>query len=263
MKIASILLGLFVLLSLAGPALAPNSAAAQFRDAAGEPPSARFPLGTDDLGRDNWSRLLHAGRWSLLVSVLATSLSLSAGTVLGLSAARGERAEQVLLWLADLTLSLPWLYLLFAVRGLLPLSLAPEAALLAVIGLVGLIGWASPARLVWAAARRALDSDYVRAARAFGGSDLHVWRFHVLPALRPVLAAQIFILLPRYALAESALSFLGLGLGEPTPTWGALLAATRQSMTTGLSWWNLAPALPLMVLTVSCAQAAERKPITG
>jgi peptide/nickel transport system permease protein len=70
----------------------------------------------------------------------------------------------------------------------------------------------------------------------------------------------VFVLIPRYVLAESALSFFGLGLGEPTPTWGSLLASTRQSMASGLRWWDLAPVLPIVVVTLACAHIFEKEP---
>lgn len=261
MKLAMLLLVALAGLSAAAPWLAPHHPAQQFRDHAAEAPSGRFRLGTDEFGRDNWSRLLYAGRWSILVALLATALSLAAGLFAGLLAAgAGGWAEAAILWLGDLTLSLPWLYVLFAVRGLMPLSVEPELALTAIIAIVGLIGWASPARLVRAAAKASFGSDYVKASRSFGASRLHIWSRHVLPSLGAVLAPQVFVLVPRYVLAESALSFLGLGLGEPTPTWGALLASTRHSLATGLHWWDLAPVVPLVALTLACAQLVEKEP---
>jgi peptide/nickel transport system permease protein len=141
---------------------------------------------------------------------------------------------------------------------LLPLSLAPETALVAVVTLVGCAGWASPARLVRAASQAILQADYVKASRAFGASPFHILSRHVLPSLTPVLTAQLFTRLPQYVLAESALSLLGLGLSEPTPTWGTMLAATRQSLATGLHWWMLAPAMPLILLTLSSSALAEQ-----
>lgn len=262
--VALLSLSLLLAVSCAAPWLAPHDPARQYRDLANAPPGGAFLLGTDEFGRDFYSRLLYSGRWSLLAGLLATALSLGFGTVLGLTAAGGPpTAESIILWLADLFMSLPWLYLLFAVRGLMPLSLPPETALLAVIALLGIAGWAMPARLIRAAAKGVLAMDYVRASRAFGASRFHVLARHVLPALGPVIAPQVFTLLPRYVLAESALSFLGLGLGEPTATWGSLLASARQSIATGgLHWWHLAPALPIAALTLAssiCAGSGEAR----
>ncbi|MCL4797269.1 MAG: ABC transporter permease [Bryobacteraceae bacterium] len=243
---------LLVLMSAAAPWLSPHDPSTQYRDFPHAGPGLKFPLGTDEYGRDHLSRLLHAGRWSLLAGALATLLSLSAGTLLGLAAAGGGKAvETVILWFADLSLSLPWLYLLFAVRGLLPLSMAPETAFLAILSLVGLLGWAVPARLVRAAALGVLTQDYVLAARGFGASRAYILLRHVLPALGPVLLPQVFVLMPQYVLAESTLSFLGLGLGEPTPTWGTMLASMRENLPSGVAPEMLAPAVLIIVLTLS------------
>jgi peptide/nickel transport system permease protein len=258
-RLAAGALALLLAASAAAPWIAPYDPSRQFRDGANAAPGSRFWLGSDDYGRDVFSRLLHAGRWSMLASGLALTLSLGLGTVLGLAASYAPPlVESTILWCADATQSLPWLYLLFALRGLLPLSLAPEVALLAVIALVGCAGWATPARLVRAAAQSVLTMDYVRASRAFGASRAFVLRHHVAPALGPVLTAQVFVLLPQYVLAESALSLLGLGIGEPAPTWGSLLGAARQQMASGLHWWTLAPIVPIMLLTLASTVLAER-----
>lgn len=258
------LAALLILLAgtLAAPWLAPHDPIHQYRAFANTPPGRQFWLGSDEYGRDIWSRLLHAGRWSMLSGALAVGLSLGGGTLMGLAASLAPRFfEAAILWLADLTLSLPWLYLLFALRAMLPLSLPPETALLVVIALVGCAGWATPARLVRAKAQSVLTMDYVRASRAFGASRAHILLRHVLPALGPVLSAQLFVLLPQYVLAESALSLLGLGMTEPTPTWGTMLGAARQSLATGLQWWTLTPVLPLMGLMLASSVLAEAKEI--
>ncbi len=237
-------------LALFGPACAPHPPAQQFRNHAAAEPSWHFLLGTDDLGRDRFSRLLHASRWSLLAGASATVVTLSLGLVLGLSSAAGPiwwRAT--LTWAGDLTLALPWLYLLIAFRSLLPLSMPAGLAFFFIIVLVGLLGWAAPARLFEAAAQESLASDYVRASRAMGAGTFFVLTRHVIPNLGSVLSPQFCLLLPQYVLAESTLSFLGLGLGEPTPTWGTMLAQVRETLTLGLRWWDMTPLVPLIALS--------------
>ncbi|MDX1979609.1 MAG: ABC transporter permease [Bryobacteraceae bacterium] len=239
-------------------AIAPYQPHEQFRELANSPPSGSHLLGTDENGRDVLSRLLHGARWSIGAGAAGALLSLGAGLAAGLAAAMaGRRVERMLLWLADLFLTLPWLYLLFGVRSMLPLDLRPEISFLAVVALIGLLGWAAPARLVRSAALEILQSGYVLAARGFGATRLHIARRHVLPALGAVLAPQFFILLSRYVLAEASLSFLGLGLGEPIPSWGAMLGSLRQSMAGAMSWWLLAPALMLALFLAASNVAFE------
>ncbi|MDX2267399.1 MAG: ABC transporter permease [Bryobacter sp.] len=245
-------LALWTALALLGPRLAPHPPEKQFRTQAAAAPSAQFLLGTDELGRDRFSRLLHASQWSLFAGASATVLTLFLGLALGLSSAAGPSWWRAALhWAADLSLSLPWLYLLIAFRSFLPLSLAPGVAFVLIITLVGLLGWAAPAKFLEAAAQESLASDYVRASRAMGASTFFVLRRHVMPHLGTVLVPQFCLLLPQYVLAESALSFLGLGLGEPTPTWGTMLANVRERLTVGLAWWDLAPLLPVAALSFS------------
>jgi peptide/nickel transport system permease protein len=258
-------IALSCLLTLAGAAmladvLAPYAPHEQFRDRANAAPSAMHLLGTDEFGRDVLSRLLHGSRWSIGAGAAGAILSLSAGFVAGLAAAMGGRwVEKGMLWLADVFLSLPWLYLLFGIRGLMPLEMRPEASFLAVVGIVGLLGWAAPARLIRARAAEILQSGYVDAAKGFGAGRWHIARRHVLPGLGTVLAPQFLIFLSRYVLAESSLSFFGLGLGEPTPSWGAMLGSLRHSMAGGVSWWMAAPAVALALFLAASNAAVEQR----
>lgn len=243
---------LLSLMALAAPWVAPYAPEQQFRDWPAQAPGERFWLGTDDLGRDRFSRLLHAGRWSLLAGTLATAVCLLLGTLFGsIAGIRGGAWAGALHWWGDLTLSLPWLYLLFAVRALLPLQLPNGLALVLILLLVGLLAWPGPARLIAARAHQAWHSDAVRCSRALGAGNGYLIRRHLLPGLREVLTPQCFILLPQFVLAETTLSFFGLGLAEPTPTWGSLLAELRDHIAVGWHWWELTPLAPIALLSLS------------
>lgn len=213
-------------------------------------PERVFLLGTDEYGRDQLSRILWGGQISLLTGWLAALLSLSLGLMLGLIAGFfGGWRDAVIMRAVELFLALPWLYLLLAVRAFLPLSLSPQAAALALAAVIGVVGWARPARLVRGIVLSAKERDFVHAARGFGASVWHLLRQHCLPETYSVLAIQATVLLPQFILAEVTLSFVGLGVSQPAASWGSLLAPMRQISMLSSSWWMAAPALLVMVTT--------------
>src|SRR5271166_2602955 len=213
---------LLALLSLLGAR--GDSASAQNREAIAVSPSAKFPLGTDDLGRDRLARLIEGTRVSILLAPAAALLStLLAAAIGGIAGYRGGRIDRIVVTVADLFLSLPWLLLLLAVRALLPLNTSPMASVLLTFLLLGCLGWANPGRLVRAAARTAANSDYVLHARACGVSGWRVFWRMLVPNLFPILLAQFWIAVPVYVLSEANLGLLGLGVSEPLASLGSLL----------------------------------------
>ncbi len=212
-----------------------------------EAPARIFLLGTDGLGRDQLARLLHGGRVSLFAGLLAAAVALSLGTLLGsLSGFYGGRVDALLMRMTELVMVLPWLYLLLAVRAFLPLELPPLRAFVLVVTVIGLIGWAPPARLFRGVALSAREREYVQAARGFGAGDRYLLVRHILPQVRTLALTQAAILAPRYILAEVTLSFLGLGIGEPVPSWGNLLAELQHYSVLASYWWMAAPAVALV-----------------
>ncbi len=204
-------------------------------------------LGTDAYGRDLLARTLIGGRISLLTGLLAAALALLVGCGVGsLAGFFGGWKDAILMRLAELFLALPWLYLLFAIRAFLPLAVSPLHAFLLVIAVIGMVGWARPARLVRGVVLSARERDYVRAARGFGAGHFYLLRRHVLPQTTSVLLAQAAILVPQYILAEVTLSFLGLGVPEPVPSWGNLLAALQQYHVMSSYWWMFLPGLAMV-----------------
>ncbi len=210
-------------------------------------PARLFLLGTDAFGRDQFSRLLHGGRISLGAGLLATAITLLLGSFAGaLAGYYGGWTDDLLMRLAELFLALPWLYLLLGVRAFLPLSLEPAQAFLLLVAVIGLVGWARPARLVRGVVLSARERGYVIAARGFGASDFHLLRRHILPETAGMVLTQATLLAPRYVLAEVTLSFLGLGVGEPAPSWGNMLAAAQQYAVLVSYWWMLLPGVALV-----------------
>jgi peptide/nickel transport system permease protein len=212
-----------------------------------EPPARIFLLGTDGFGRDQFSRLLHGARISLAAGLLAAVVSLGLGWVLGCVAGfYGRWVDAAVMRGAELFLALPWLYLLFAVRAVLPLHVSAAQAFLMVVLVIGLVDWARSARLVRGLVLSARERNYVLAARGFGASDLYLIRRHVAPQTYGVLLTQAALLVPQYILAEVTLSFLGLGVSEPAPSWGNMLGALQHYHVLVSYWWMWAPGLVLV-----------------
>ena len=210
-------------------------------------PGRIYLLGTDGFGRDLFSRLLHGGRISLLAGLFAALLASLAGLAAGaLAGYFGGWADAVLMRLAELFLALPWLYLLFAVRAFLPLHVSALGTFFLIIAVVGLVGWARPARLIRGVVLSARERNYLLAARGFGATDLYLLRHHVLPNAYGVFLTQLTVLIPQYVLAEVVFSFLGLGVSEPTPSWGNMLGTLQQYHVLASYWWMLSPAVILI-----------------
>jgi peptide/nickel transport system permease protein len=166
----------------------------------------------------------------------------------GLAGFYGGWLDDLIMRTAEIFLALPWLYLLFAVRAFLPLQIPPNRIFLLLIIVVGMAGWARPARLIRGVVLSAKERDYVLAAKGFGATDLYLLRRHVLPQASSVVLAQAAVFIPKYVLAEVVLSLFGLGVSEPTPSWGNLLANLRQYSVLESYWWMFLPLFALMLV---------------
>jgi peptide/nickel transport system permease protein len=212
-----------------------------------DPPARLFLMGTDGYGRDLFSRFLHGGQISLAAGLLATLLSLGIGVLLGTASGFfGGWLDAVVMRFGELFIALPWLYLLFALRAFLPLNINPSQAFLLLIAVIGSVGWARPARLIRGVVLSGKERHYVLAARIFGGSPLYLVRRHILPQTYSIILTQAVLLIPQYILAEVTLSFLGLGVGEPEPSWGNMLASVQQYHVLVSYWWMLLPGIALV-----------------
>ena len=251
----SALLGLIVIagataMAILAPALAPADPIKNSLVDRLTPPmwlaggSARHPLGTDTLGRDVASRLLYGARVSLIVGLSAVVIAGALGVALGLVSGyyRGW-PDDALMRLGDVQLAFPVLVLAVAVLAVLGASLAN------VILVLGVTGWITYARIVRGETLSLRQREFVEAARALGATDHYLlWR-HILPnVVAPVTVVATFSV-ARTIIAEASLSFLGLGIPPPAPSWGAMLDEGRNYITTG--WWlALFPGLAILLLVL-------------
>lgn len=258
--VACVVLLLVVGLSLAATRLAPGGYAKQYREAVGAPPSHQHWLGTDDIGRDRFARLLYGTRISLLLAPAAALLStLMAALIGGLAGYLGGIWSRAAMAITDLFLSLPWLFLLITIRALMPLNASPLVSVLVTFLLLGLLGWSSAARVLCSAASTLRNADFVRQAKASGIQGSRLFWIHVIPNLKPVLYAQFWISIPVFILSEANLGILGLGVAEPLPSWGSLLKELEGIVSVGEEPWKFVP-LILLIIVVTSFQLALSNP---
>ncbi len=238
--------------SLSANWLAPAGYAKQYRETADAPPSRAHWLGTDEIGRDRFARVLYGTRISLLLAPAAALLStLMAALVGGLAGYLGGAWTRAAMAVTDLFLSLPWLFLLITVRALMPLNVSPLFSVLVTFLILGFLGWTSAARVLCATAGSVRESDFVRQARASGIRGARLFWVHVLPNLKPVLYAQFWISIPAFILSEANLGILGLGVAEPMPSWGSLLKELEGLVSVGEEPWKFVPLVLLIVVVTS------------
>ena len=204
-------------------------------------PSAAHWLGTDIQGRDIWARLVYGARVSLAVGVISQGIALLLGVTLGLIAGYyGRWVDEAVMRLADVTLAFPTLLLLIAMVAALQPSMG------VVFATIGIVGWAGMARLVRGQVLVVRQLEYVQAVRALGARDWRILLWHVLPnVIAPVVIAAT-LGVAGAIMAEAALSFLGLGVQPPTPSWGAMIADGRDlSQLRRAPWTSLFPGLAI------------------
>ena len=187
-----------------------------------QPPSAQHWFGTDIQGRDVWARLVYGARVSLSVGIISQGIALTLGVILGLLAGYyGRWVDEIVMRLADVTLAFPTLLLLIA------LVAALQPSLTVVFATIGLVGWAGMARLVRGQVLVVRELEFVQAERALGARDMRILIQHILPSVVAPVVIAATLGVAGAIMAESSLSFLGLGVQPPTPSWGSMIADGR------------------------------------
>jgi len=214
-------------------------------------PSARHLLGTDGLGRDLLSRMIYGSRISLSVGIIAVGISILLGLVLGSCAGfYGRRADTLIMRFADVMLCFPTFFLILAVIAMV------EPSIYNIMIVIGLTSWMGPARLIRGEILSLKEREFIQAERAIGASDARIIIRHLIPnAVGPVLV-NATLGIAGAILLESSLSFLGLGVQPPIPSWGNILIESKSTL--GIAWWiTVFPGLAILITILGFNFIAE------
>jgi peptide/nickel transport system permease protein len=237
----SIVVMLLFAVSLLAPWIAPYDPSTIDLKHVLAPPSFGHPLGTDQLGRDVLSRMIWGARISLKVGFVATGIAMLIGTILGAASGYyGRWVDAIIMRFVDIMLCFPTFFLILAVIAIL------EPSIWNIMIVIGLTGWMGITRLVRADFISLKERDFVSAARVIGASDFRIIFVHILPnAMASVLVATT-LGIAGAILTESALSFLGIGVQPPIPSWGNILTAGKDNI--DIAWWlSLYPGLAILI----------------
>jgi peptide/nickel transport system permease protein len=218
----------------------------------GNPEEALFLLGTDQLGRDFWSRLVLATRTSLVIGLAGVALSLFLGVLLGgISGLYGGWIDTVIQRLIEILRSIPTIPLWMGLAAALPASWSVLQIYLAITVIISLIGWTELARVVRGRFLSLREEDFVTAAELAGASRMRIIFRHMVPSFLSHIIAAVSLALPAMIISETTLSFLGLGLRPPAISWGVLLQDAQNIQALGIAPWLLLAAVPVIVVILA------------
>lgn len=245
-------IALLILVSLLAPLFAPYDPYTSIKNEAGgldiyAPPSTTYLLGTDSLGRDILSRIIYAGRISLSVGIISILISTTVGVLLGsLAGYFGGWVDAVIMRTVDVVYCFPVLFLIITVSTLL------KPSIFNVMIIIGLVSWTGTARLVRGEILRVRESEYIQAARALGAYDRTIIWEHILPNILAPILVQATLQTAEAILTEASLSFLGVGVQQPMPSWGNMLYEAMSIMVLRFrAWVWLPPGLAILITVLS------------
>ena len=252
--IGTIIIAIIILLVFLAPLLTPYDPFKQDLRNRLQAPSAEHWMGTDDLGRDLWTRILYGGRISLSVGLTAMAISILFGSLIGLvSGYYGGWVDSILMRITEIFLSIPRLFVLIAMGMFLRTLDLPSlqaGSFLPISIVIGVLSWMGTARLVRASTLELRDREFVQASRALGANDARTLLLHIFPNIASPIIVSATLGLAGAIISESGLSYLGFGVQLPTPTWGNMLSNTQNQMLTA-PWTAIFPGLMIFIVVIA------------
>ena len=219
-----------------------------------QPPSTEHWMGTDDLGRDMWTRMLYGGRISLSVGMLAMVVSIAVGSLIGLvSGYYGGWTDSILSRITEIFLSIPRLFVLIAMGMLLrsvEIPFLKAGSFTPIAAVIGALSWMGVARLVRGTTLELRGREFVQAARVLGVPSARIMFRHILPNVFSPIIVSATLGLAGAIISESGLSYLGFGVQLPTPTWGNMLSNTQNQITTA-PWTVIFPGMAIFIIVIA------------
>ncbi len=208
-------------------------------------------LGTDEQGRDQFSRLLHGGRISLSIGIVGIAITFPLGMLIGgISGYFGGWIDSISMRLVEVLMTIPSIYLLVALAAVLPPGLTSTERFVLIVLITSFIGWAGLARVIRGQVLSIKEREFVQAARAMGGKPFYIVLRHVLPQTASYIIISATLAVPGFIVAESVLSLIGLGIQQPDPSWGNMLSLATNASILVLQPWLIWPPALLIILTV-------------
>ena len=213
------------------------------------PKCGLYLLGTDKLGRDIFSRLLYGARISLSIGLIGVSITFALGLLFGgLAGYYGGWVDNLIMRFTEVLMSIPSFYLMLTLRAVFPLDMSSVEVFFLIVSILSFIGWAGLARVIRGLVLSLREQEYVLAAKTYGASPLRILFKHILPNTFFYLIVTATSAIPSYILGEAALSLLGLGIQEPYPSWGNMLAEARSLTVVSFYPWVLAPGVAIFLV---------------
>ncbi|BAY65538.1 binding-protein-dependent transport systems inner membrane component [Calothrix brevissima NIES-22] len=208
-------------------------------------------LGTDDQGRDQFSRLIHGGRISLFIGIFGVIITYPLGLIIGgISGYFGGIIDTLIMRLAEVLMTFPSIYLLVTLGAVLPPGLSSTQRFLLIVVITSVISWAGLARVIRGQVLSIKEREFVQAARAMGGKPIYIILRHVLPQTATYVIISATLAVPSFISAEAVLSLIGLGIQQPDPSWGNMLSLASNASILVLQPWLIWPPAVLIILTV-------------